>query len=56
MYIKYSKNLQKYFLKNQTILKLLRNKFFQNLTIEEYMKQNKLTKKQFVQLLNAGYP
>ena len=56
MYIKYSKNLQKYFLKNQTGLKLSGNKFFQNLTIEEYMKQNNLTKKQFIQLLNGGIP
>ena len=53
MYIKYSKNLQKYFLKNQTGLKLIGNKYFQNLTVEEYMKKNKLNKEQFIQLLNG---
>ena len=56
MYIKYSKNLQKYFLKNQTGLKLAGNKYFQNLTVEEYMKQHKLTKEQFIKLLNGGVP
>ena len=53
IYIKYSKNLQKYFLKNQTGLKLIGNKYFQNLTVEEYMKKNKLNKEQFIQLLNG---
>ena len=53
MYFKYSKNLQKYFLKNQTGLKLIGNKYFQNLTVEEYIKKNKLNKEQFIQLLNG---
>ena len=56
MYIKYSKNLQKYFLKNQTGLKLAGNKYFQNLTVEEYIKQHNLTKEQFIQLLNGRVP
>ena len=56
MYIKYSKNLQRYFLKNQTGLKLAGNKYFQNLTVEEYMKKNNLTKEQFIQLLNGTGP
>ena len=56
MYLKYSKNLQKYFLKNQTGLKLVGNKYFKNLTVEEYMKQNKLNKEQFIKLLKGGIP
>ena len=56
MYLKYSKNLQKYFLKNQTGLKLSGNKYFHNLTVEEYMKQNNLTWDEFINLLNSGVP
>ena len=54
IYIKYSKNLQKYFLQNQTGLKLAGNKYFQNLTVEEYIKQYNLTQEEFIQLLNGG--
>ena len=56
MYLKYSKNLQNYFLNNQTGLKLAGNKYFQNLTIEKYMKQYNLTQEEFIQLLNSGEP
>ena len=56
MYLKYSKNLQKYFLKNQTGLKLAGNKYFQNLTVEDYMKQNNLTQEEFIHLLNGITP
>ena len=56
MYLKYSKNLQKYFLKNQTGLKLAGNKYFQNLTVEDYMKQNNLTQEEFIYLLNGIRP
>ena len=56
MYLKYSKNLQKYFIKNQTGLKLAGNKYFKNLTVEEYMKQNNLTQEEFIHLLNGIHP
>jgi len=56
MYMKYSKNLQNYFLNNQTGLKLAGNKHFQNLTIEKYMKQYNLTQEEFIRLLNSGEP
>ena len=56
MYFKYSKNLQKYFLKNQTGLKLAGNKYFKNLTVEDYMKQNNLTQEEFIHLLNNLRP
>ena len=56
MYLKYSKNLQKYFLKNQTGLKLAGNKYFKNLTVEDYMKQNNLTQEEFIHLLNGLRP
>ena len=56
MYLKYSKNLQKYFLKNQTGLKLAGNKYFKNLTVEDYMKQNNLTQEEFIHLLNGIRP
>ena len=56
MYLKYSKNLQKYFLKNQTGLKLAGNKYFKNLTVEDYMKQNNLTQDEFIHLLNGLQP
>ena len=56
MYLKYSKNLQKYFLKNQTGLKLVGNKYFKNLTVEDYMKQNNLTQEDFILLLNQNRP
>ena len=56
MYLKYSKNLQKYFLKNQTGLKLAGNKYFKNLTVEDYMKQNNLTQEEFIYLLNGVGP
>ena len=56
MYLKYSKNLQKYFLKNQTGLKLAGNKYFKNLTVEDYMKQNNLTQEEFIHLLNNFGP
>ena len=55
MYLKYSKNLQKYFLKNQTGLKLAGNKYFKNLTVEDYMKQNNLTQEEFINLLSGIY-
>ena len=55
MYLKYSKNLQKYFIKNQTGLKLAGNKYFKNLTVEDYMKQNNLTQEEFISLLNGIY-
>ena len=55
MYMKYSKNLQKYFIKNQTGLKLAGNKYFNNLTVEDYMKQNNLTQEEFIHLLNGVY-
>ena len=54
MYLKYSKNLQKYFIKNQTGLKLAGNKYFKNLTVEDYMKQNNLTQEEFIHLLNGA--
>ena len=56
MYLKYSKNLQNYFLNNQTGLKLAGNKYFQNLTIEKYMKQYNLTQEEFIRLLKSGDP
>jgi len=56
MYLKYSKNLQKYFLTNQTGLKLAGNKYFKNLTVEDYMKQNNLTQEEFIYLLNGVRP
>ena len=50
MYRKYSKNLLKYLISNRTGLKLAGNKYIQNLTIEEYMRQCNITQEQFLNL------
>ena len=53
MYIKYSKNLQKYFKNNRFGMRLTGNKLYKNLSIDQYLKERKLyQKKKLSQLKN----
>ena len=45
MYIKYSKNLEKYFKNNRYGMRLIGNKLYKNISIEQYLKERKFYQK-----------
>ena len=56
MYIKYSKNLEKYFKNNRYGMRLIGNKLYKNTSIDQYLKERKLyQKKKLSQLKNESF-
>ena len=51
MYIKYSKSLQAYFLQNREGMKLQRNKYFQNISIDQFIKERPTTTRKYLNIL-----
>ena len=56
MYIKYSKNLEKYFKNNRYGMRLIGNRLYKNTSIDQYLKERKLyQKKKLSQLKNESF-
>ncbi len=51
MYIKYSKSLQAYFLQNREGMKLQGNKYFQNISIDQFIKERPTTTRKYLNIL-----
>ena len=51
MYIKYSKSLQRYFLENREGMKLQGNKYFQNITIDQFIKERPNSQRKYLNIL-----
>ena len=51
MYIKYSKSLQRYFLENREGMKLQGNKYFQNISIDQFIKERPTTTRKYLNIL-----
>ena len=51
MYIKYSKSLQTYFLQNREGMKLQGNKYFQNISIDQFIKERPTTTRKYLNIL-----